>query len=157
MTKKRFTWLKKDCYAPQIIITDSLTEKDLTPIDCYNLLNELSTDCRQLKEENEQLKRENQSWLKTISHFDNVVHKDRDYAKRMYKENEELKKEIAKFKEWGKHIEDIKREDLDIDSFSYCYTMCPYKDRYNGWCYYHNKDDGEIDYKSCEKNKWRIL
>ena len=48
MTGKRFTWLKKDVYAPQIVITDSLTEKDLTPTDCYELLNELA-------EENESL------------------------------------------------------------------------------------------------------
>lgn len=53
MNAKRFTWLKKDGYAPQIVITDSLTEKDLTPTDCYELLNELA-------EENEQLKKQMQ-------------------------------------------------------------------------------------------------
>lgn len=47
---KRFTWLKKDVYAPQIVITDSLTEKDLTPTDCYELLNELWEENEQLKQ-----------------------------------------------------------------------------------------------------------
>lgn len=51
MTEKRFTWLKKDVYAPQIVITDSLTEKDLTPTDCYGLLNELAKENEQLKQE----------------------------------------------------------------------------------------------------------
>ena len=49
MITKRFTWLKKDVYAPQIVITDSLTEKDLTPTDCYELLNELNEEKRQLQ------------------------------------------------------------------------------------------------------------
>ena len=71
-----------------------------------NLLNSLY-------EENEELKQENQSWLKTATHFDNVAHKDRDYAKRMHRENKELKEELAKFKEWEKHIRDVRREDLD--------------------------------------------
>lgn len=52
---KRFTWLKKDVYAPQIVITDSLTEKDLTPTDCYELLNELADENKQLKQKNSDL------------------------------------------------------------------------------------------------------
>lgn len=56
MTEKRFTWLKKDVYAPQIVITDSLTEKDLTPIDCYGLLNELAKENKRLKKELERCK-----------------------------------------------------------------------------------------------------
>ena len=63
--------------------------------------------------ENKELKSENQSWLKTASHSDNVAHNDRDYAKKMHKENKELKGELAKFKEWKKHIGDVKREELD--------------------------------------------
>lgn len=49
MDEKRFTWLKKDVHAPQIVITDSLTEKDLTPTDCYTLLNELHDENKHLK------------------------------------------------------------------------------------------------------------
>lgn len=56
-----------------------------------NRLNEQDKTITRLEKENEQLKSENQSWLKTASHFDNVAHKDRDYAKRMHKENEQLK------------------------------------------------------------------
>lgn len=77
---------------------------------------EVEDICRILNDwskKNEQLKQENQSWLKTASHFDNIAHKDRDYAERIHKENKELKEEIAKFKEWEKHIGDVKREDLD--------------------------------------------
>jgi DNA repair exonuclease SbcCD ATPase subunit len=52
---KRFTWLKKDVYAPQVVITDSLTGKDLTPTDCYELLNNLHEENNELKEKyNEQ-------------------------------------------------------------------------------------------------------
>lgn len=78
--------------------------------DC---LNKKLFSRRKLEEENERLKSENQSWLKTASHFDNVAHNDRDYAKRTHKENKELKREVEKFKEWEKHIGDVKREDLD--------------------------------------------
>lgn len=56
MIEKRFTWIKKDVYAPKIVITDSLTGKDLTPTDCYELLNGLSDENKQLKKENENLK-----------------------------------------------------------------------------------------------------
>ena len=66
-----------------------------------------------LQKENNQLKKENQYWLKTVSHFDNISHKDRDYVKRIYKENKKLKEKIAKFKEWEKYIRDVRREDLD--------------------------------------------
>lgn len=52
---KRFTWLKKDVYSPQIVITDSLTEKDLTPTDCYELLNELWEENEQLKQSKEDM------------------------------------------------------------------------------------------------------
>lgn len=48
---KRFTWLKKDVYAPQVVITDSLTGKDLTPTDCYELLNNLHEENQSLKEQ----------------------------------------------------------------------------------------------------------
>ena len=41
----------------------------------------------------------------------------------------------------------------DTYKFNYCYNLCPYKDRYNGWCYYHNKDDSKINYNTCDKNK----
>ena len=58
MTEKRFTWLKKDIYTPQIVITDNLTEKDLTPIDCYNLLNKQHKIIHSLKIENDELRRE---------------------------------------------------------------------------------------------------
>ena len=50
MIEKRFTWIKKDVYAPQVVITDSLTEKDLTPTDCYELLNKLAEENEQLKQ-----------------------------------------------------------------------------------------------------------
>lgn len=55
MIEKRFTWLKKDGYAPQIVITDSLTEKDLTPTDCYELLNELADENEQLRQSEDNL------------------------------------------------------------------------------------------------------
>ena len=76
------------------------------------LLNDLS-------EENEQLKSENQSWLKTASHFDNVAHKDRDYAKRMHKENEQLKKENKKLNCIIKQLE----EKYEDKGFSLAYDM----------------------------------
>lgn len=55
MTQKRFTWIKKDFYAPQIVITDSLTKKDLTPTDCYGLLNGLHEENKELKFQNGEL------------------------------------------------------------------------------------------------------
>ncbi len=77
MNTKRFTWLKKDGYAPQIVITDSLTEKDLTPTDCYELLNELAEENEQLKKqmqrlynENERLKEYNNKLMKQPLLFD---------------------------------------------------------------------------------------
>lgn len=63
---KRFTWLKKDVYAPQIVITDSLTDKDLTPTDCYELLNELYDENEQLKKRNKKLKLQNGELLYQI-------------------------------------------------------------------------------------------
>ena len=88
MTGKRFTWLKKDVYAPQIVITDSLTEEDLTPTDCYELLNELAeeneqlksgyavakdniTELRRLKLENKQLKKENKKLKEELDYYKN--------------------------------------------------------------------------------------
>ena len=46
---KRFTWLKKGSYAPEILITDTLTQKDLTVLDCYELLNELYNETLRLQ------------------------------------------------------------------------------------------------------------
>ena len=76
-------------------------------------------DNAKLVKENEQLKSENQSWLKSASHFDNVAHKDRGYAKRMHKENEQLKKENKKLNCIIKQLE-VKYEDK---GFSLAYDM----------------------------------
>ncbi len=43
----------------------------------------------------------------------------------------------------------------DIDKFHYCHTLCPYMDKNTGWCYYRNKNDTEINYNICDKNKRR--
>jgi hypothetical protein len=50
-----------------------------------------------------------------------------------------------------KNIKDL----TDIDKFYYCHTLCPYMDKNTGWCYYRNKDDTEINYNICDKNKRR--
>lgn len=101
MIEKRFTWLKKDVYAPQIVITDSLTEKDLTPTDCYELLNELA-------EENEQLKQDGFYWAKTAEARRKEIdklRKDNSILKqqRDYKTNELM---IA----YAKHYSDEKKK-----------------------------------------------
>lgn len=93
MTEKRFTWLKKDVYAPQIVITDSLTKKDLTPTDCYELLNELA-------EENEQLKIKNQKQENLINSQNKVI--------------EELENW---FEKWGFDVVNYRRLDQIMEHF----------------------------------------
>ena len=82
------------------------------PDEIVDLLNKLN-------DKNEQLKSENQSWLKTVYHVDNVAHKDRDYAKRMHKENEQLKKENKKLNCIIKQLE----EKYEDKGFSLAYDM----------------------------------
>ena len=71
-------------------------------IDCLN----------ELTEENEQLKQENQFWLKTAYHVDTIAHEDRDYAKRMHKQNKQLEKENKELKQRIGGLEDYKEASI---------------------------------------------
>lgn len=62
-----------------------------------NLLN-------QLNDENERLKQENQSLLKTSSHFNTVAHEDRDYLEILYNENKQLKQRLNDLKHEIHHL-----------------------------------------------------
>ena len=126
MTEKRFS-VKQRQGATNYSITDYYGELPLSEGIYYKsnankLCKWLNTQhelLNALYNENEQLKSENQSWLKTASHFDNVAHKDRCYAKRMHKENEQLKKENKKLNCIIKQLE-AKYEDK---GFSLAYDM----------------------------------
>ena len=45
--------------------------------------------------ENEKLKEENKSWLKTASRMDTIHHEDREYCERIHRENEQLKQQLS--------------------------------------------------------------
>lgn len=111
---ERFTYFKSKIGFGKQGIDDNLKGYtfDFTVDNVLDCMNDLA-------DENEQLKSENQSWLKTASHFDTVAHKDRDYAKRMHKENEQLKKENKKLTCIIKQLE-AKYEDK---GFSLAYDM----------------------------------
>ena len=63
----------------------------LTYGELVDTINGIYSEARNVQKENEELKKENQSWLKTASHLNTIAYEDRDYAKRMHKENEQLK------------------------------------------------------------------
>ena len=48
--------------------------------------------------ENQELKEENKSWLKTASRMDTIHHEDREYCERIHRENEKLKQENQQYK-----------------------------------------------------------
>ena len=52
----------------------------------------------ELKAENEKLKEENKSWLKTASRMDTIHHEDREYCERIHRENEKLKSKLEESK-----------------------------------------------------------
>ena len=90
---KRFTYVKNN----------SITQYQALPIQeigkgkafhCQGIVDKLN----KLSDENEQLKSENQSWLKTASRMDTIHHEDREYCERIHRENEKLKQENQQYK-----------------------------------------------------------
>lgn len=90
---KRFTYVKNN----------SITQYQALPIQeigkgkafhCQGIVDKLN----KLSDENEQLKSENQSWLKTASRMDTIHHEDREYCERIHRENEKLKSKLEESK-----------------------------------------------------------
>ena len=42
-------------------------------------------------------------------------------------------------------------EHSSVHQSNYCYFICTYHNRYDGWCHYHSKDASEVDLTKCPK------